>query len=57
MKLKQKSQITEKTKLILAQRKEGKSIDMLANIFEISRSRVYFILKKYGDTLPKKLAE
>ena len=56
-KLKQKSQITERTKRILAERKEGKSIDHLAKIYGISRSRIYTILKDYGDTLPAKLAE
>lgn len=54
-KLKQKSQITEKTKRILAERKLGKSIDYLAGVYGISRSRVYQILKDYGDTLPKRL--
>jgi len=56
-KLKQKSQITERTKKILEERKQGKSIDRLATLYNISRSRVYQILKDYGDTLPKKLAE
>ena len=57
MKLKQKSQLTEKSKRILAERKEGKSIDELASIYGISRSRVYQILKAYGDTLPKSYAQ
>ena len=55
-KLKQKSQLTEKSKRILAERKEGKSIDELASIYGISRSRVYQILKAYGDTLPPSLS-
>lgn len=57
MKLKQKSQITERTKKILEDRKQGKSIDDLARFYNISRSRVYQILKDYGDTLPKSLSQ
>jgi DNA invertase Pin-like site-specific DNA recombinase len=56
MKLKQKSKISEQSKIILEQRKLGKSIDELARGFNISRSRVYRILQDYGDTLPKKLS-
>lgn len=56
-KLKQKSQITEKTKKILEERKTGKSIHALADMFGVSSSWVYQVLKKYGDTLPKQLAE
>ena len=56
-KLKQKSQITDKTKRILKERKQGKSIDNLANLYGISRSRVYKILQDYGDTLPKEMQQ
>ena len=56
-KLKQKSQISERTKRLLAERKEGRSIDYLASMYGISRSRVYRILKDYGDTLPARLAQ
>jgi Mor family transcriptional regulator len=56
MKLKQKSQISERTKKILADRKTGASIDQLAGIYNLSRQRIYQILKKNGDTLPKKLS-
>lgn len=56
-KLRQKSQISEQTKFILEQRKLGKSIDELARGFNITRSRVYKILKDYGDTLPKELRQ
>jgi hypothetical protein len=56
-KLKQKSQKTERTQKILDERKTGKSIDTLASIFNISRARIYQILKDNGDTLPNELRQ
>lgn len=53
--LKQKSQMTERTKKILEERSTGKSIVELGKIYNVSRQRVYQILKDYGDTLPKEL--
>jgi len=56
-KLRQKSQLSEQSKIILQQRKQGKSIDDLARDFNLSRSRIYYLISKYGDTLPKKLQQ
>lgn len=57
MKLKQKSQMTERTKKILDERSTGKSIVEIGKLYGLSRQRVFSILKQYGDTLPKELAE
>lgn len=54
MKLKQKSQKSERTITILGLRKEGKSIVEIAKVFGCSRQLVYSKLKKYGDPLDKK---
>lgn len=42
----------ERTKKILEDRKLGKSIDELQKVYGGSRSRIYQILRDYGDTLP-----
>lgn len=55
-KLKQKSQITDRTKKILSDRKRGNSTGYIADLYGISRSRVCKILKDYGDPLPKKFS-
>lgn len=54
--LKQVSKISERTKSILEERKKGKSIVELGKIYGVSRQRVHQILKRHGDTLPKKLS-
>ena len=56
-KLKQKSQLTEQSKQILEMRRKGLSIVEIGKVFDITRQRVHYIITKYGDTLPKKLAE
>jgi Mor family transcriptional regulator len=54
MKLKQKSQMSEKTKMILKERKKGKSIVEISRTFNCSRQLVYAKLKKYGDPLDER---
>jgi Mor family transcriptional regulator len=56
-KLKQKSQTTDRTKKILQDRKQGKSIVDLAKIYGLSRQRIFQIIKDYGDTLPDKMMQ
>jgi hypothetical protein len=56
MKLKQKQQMSERTKKILNDRSTGKSIVELGKIYGLTRQRIFAILKQYGDTLPKKLS-
>ena len=51
MKLKQKSQMSTRTKEMLKARKKGKSIVEIANLFNCSRQLVYSKLRKYGDPL------
>jgi len=51
MKLKQKSQMTERTMAMLRERKNGKSIVDIARLFKCSRQLVFSKLKKYGDPL------
>jgi transposase len=53
-KLKQKSQKNERTKVMLKERKKGKSIVEIARLFNCSRQLVYSKLKKYGDPLDEK---
>ncbi len=55
MKLKQKSQMTDRTKGMLVERKKGKSIVEIARLFNCSRQLVYSKLKKHGDPLDKTL--
>lgn len=56
-KLKQKSQLTEQSKQILEMRRKGLSIVEIGKVFDITRQRVHYIIKKHGDTLPKRLAK
>ena len=56
MQKKQKSQLTEQSKEILELRKKGLSIVEIGKIFGISRQRVYYVISKYGDTLPVELS-
>lgn len=53
MKLPQKSQMSNRTKAMLKERKKGKSIVEIALLFNCSRQLVYSKLKKYGDPLDK----
>ena len=52
---KQKSQLSERSKQILKMRTKGLSIVEIGKVFGITRQRVYYIITKYGDTLPKEL--
>ena len=54
MKLKQKSQMTERTKAMLRERARGKSIVEIGKLFKCSRQLVFSKLKKYGDPLDEK---
>jgi predicted O-methyltransferase YrrM len=51
MKLKQKSQKSERTLAMLMERKTGKSIVEIGKKFGCSRQLVFSKLKKYGDPL------
>jgi len=51
MKLKQKSQMSDRTKAMLKERKKKKSIVEISRLFNCSRQLVYNKLKLYGDPL------
>lgn len=53
----QRSQASEKTKTILKLYSEGESVINLANWFNVTRSRVYYLAKKYGVVRPKKQSQ
>ena len=55
VRLKQKSQMSDRTKAMLKERKRGKSIVEIARIYGCSRQLVYSKLKKYGDPLDEAL--
>lgn len=56
MKKKEIKVLSEKNKKILADRSTGKSIVELEEIYGLTRQRIWAILKRYGDTLPKELS-
>jgi hypothetical protein len=50
-------QISERTMRILEERTNGKSIGLIAQLYGISRQRVWAILKASGDPLPKNMQQ
>jgi DNA-directed RNA polymerase specialized sigma subunit len=56
-KLKQKSQMAESSKRMLEMRAQGLSIVEIGKIFGVTRQRVYYVIKKYGERAPKRLLE
>ena len=55
MKLKQKSQMSDRTRAMLTEREKGKSIVEISLLYNCSRQLVYSKLKKYGDPLDRGL--
>ena len=51
MKLKAKKEISERNKAILKMRGQRKSIIQISEFFNLSKQRIFAILKRYGDPL------
>lgn len=51
MKIIPKQKISDKVKAILKMRKKNKSIVEIASFFNLSKQRIFSILKRYGDPL------
>jgi DNA-directed RNA polymerase sigma subunit (sigma70/sigma32) len=53
----QEKSISDRDKEILKMRGRGNSIVEIGKYFNLERQRIWQILQKHGDTLPKKLSQ